>query len=283
MMTAMRVPTVMLCLVVAVATSVTSCKRPPGDRASAPPPPPPRSGAPAQRLSQPEQKPEQKAVAGPVDPDKRVGAIFIDGSLLHVCTGSVVHSAGGNLMITAAHCLAGASKITFVPGFSGDAPPPPTDVWKADAVYLDPRWTASKDPNADYAIARMSNDAGSSVEARAGLALTLGTTPPPGSHITVMGYPAGVGGAPIGCQASTSLTEAGFPSFPCEGLVDGTSGAPWVNGTTLTGVIGGFERGGCAANVSYSAPFDAQTAQLLARADAGGPGDPIPGDPDDSC
>jgi hypothetical protein len=69
----------------------------------------------------------------------------------------------------------------------------------------------------------------------------------------------------------------------CEGLVDGTSGAPWVSGTTLTGMIGGFERGGCAANVSYSAPFDDQTAQLLARAEAGGPGDIVPKDLDDSC
>lgn len=275
----MRLPTVMLCLVVAAATSVTSCKRPPGDRALVPSASPTPSSTPVQHLGQP----QQKAVAAPVDPDKRVGAIFIDGGPLHVCTGSVVHSTGGNLMMTAAHCLAGATQITFVPGFAGDAPPAPADVWKADAVYLDPRWTASKDPNADYAIARLSNDAGGSVESRAGLALTLGKTPPPGSHVTVMGYPAGVGGAPIGCQASTSLTEGGFPSFPCEGLVDGTSGAPWVSGTMLTGVIGGFERGGCAANVSYSAPFDAQTAQLLARAEAGGPGDPLTGKLDDSC
>lgn len=41
--------------------------------------------------------------------------------------------------------------------------------------------------------------------------------------------------------------------------------------------------GGCAANMSYSAPFDAQTAELLARAEAGGPGDPIPNDLQDAC
>lgn len=93
-----------------------------------------------QRLSQP----EQKAVAGPVEPDRRIGAIFIDGGPLHVCTGSVVHSKGGDLIMTAAHCLAGASLITFVPGFAGDAAPAPTDMWKADAVYLDPRWVASR-------------------------------------------------------------------------------------------------------------------------------------------
>lgn len=239
----------------------------------------PRIGGPVQRLSQPQQKP----AAGPVEPDRRVGAIFVDGGPLHVCTGSVVHSSAGNLMMTAAHCLAGASQITFVPGFAGDAAPAPADVWKAEAVYLDPRWTASKDPHADYAVARVANEAGGTVESRVGLALNLGTTPPPGSRVTVLGYPAGVGGSPIGCQASTSVSDNGFPAFACDGMVDGTSGAPWVSGTTLIGLIGGLERGGCAANMSYSAPFDAHTAQLLARAEAGGPGDPVPNDLDDAC
>ncbi len=274
----MRVPTVLLCSVVGLVTLLTSCSRPAG-HASVPSVSPPRTSASVQRLSQP----QHGAVAGPVDPDRRVGAIFIDGGPLHVCTGSVVHSAGGNLMVTAAHCLAGASQITFVPGFAGDGPPAPADVWKADAVYLDPRWTTGKDPHADYAIARLSNGAGDSVEAHVGLALTLGTAPPPGSHVTVVGYPAGVGGSPIGCQGSTSVNDSGFPSLVCEGLVDGTSGAPWVSGTALTGLIGGFERGGCAPNVSYSAPFDGSVAQLLARAEAGGRGDTVPNDLDDSC
>ena len=257
---------------------LTSCSRP-AAHVSAPAPTSSHPSPSVQRLSQP----QSEAVAGPVDPDKRVGAIFIDNGPLHVCTGSVVHSAGGNLIMTAAHCLAGASQITFVPGFAGDAAPASTDMWKVDAVYLDPRWMSNKDPHADYAIARVSNDTGGSVEARAGLALTLGTAPAPGSRVTVVGYPAGVGGSPVGCQASTSVNDSGFPALMCAGLVDGTSGAPWVSGTTLTGLIGGFERGGCVANVSYSAPFDAQTAQLLARAEAGGPGDPVPNDLDDSC
>jgi hypothetical protein len=278
MIKAMRIRILVLCSVVGVATLLTSCHRP-LEHSSGAPVSAPRVGGPVQRLSQP----EQHAVAGPVEPDRRIGAIFIDSGPLHVCTGSVVHSTGGNLIITAAHCLAGASVINFVPGFAGNAAPGPTDVWKADAVYLDPRWTANKDPHADYAIARVSNVAGGPVESRVGLALTLGVTPPPGSRVTVLGYPAGVGGSPIGCQASTSITDTGFPALACEGLVDGTSGAPWVSGTTLIGVIGGLERGGCAANMSYSAPFDAHTEELLARAEAGGPGDPIPGDLQDAC
>jgi hypothetical protein len=267
---------VLLCPVIGLATLLTSCGRPAG-QSSIPSMSAPRTTASAQHLSQP----QQKAVAGPMDPDGRVGAIFLDSGTLHVCTGSVVHSASGNLVMTAAHCLAGASQITFVPGFAGAAAP--TDVWKADAVYLDPRWTAGKDPHADYAIARVSNDAGGSVESHVGLALTLGTAPPPGSRVTVMGYPAGVGGSPIGCHASTAVSETGYPSVACEGLVGGTSGAPWVSGTTITGLIGGLEGGGCAENLSYSAPFDEHVAQLLARAEAGGPGDTVPNDVDKSC
>ena len=96
----------------------------------------------------------------------------------------------------------------------------------------------------------------------------------------MVGYPSGVGGSPIGCQASTAVTDAGFPSLACDGLVGGTSGAPWVSGTTITGLIGGLERGGCAENISYSAPFDEHIAELLTRAEAGGPGDPVPTDLD---
>jgi trypsin-like peptidase len=272
----MRIPMVLVCPVVGVATLLTSCSRPAG-HAEIPSVSSPRPSVSVQHLSQP----QPGAVAGPVDPDMRVGAIFLDSGTLHVCTGSVVHSTGGNLVITAAHCLARAAQITFVPGLAGGAAP--TDLWRADAVYLDRRWIDSKDPHADYAIARVSSDKGGYLESHVGLSLTLSTAPPPGSHVTVVGYPVGVGGSPIGCQASTAVNESGFPSVACEGLVGGTSGAPWVSGTTLTGLIGGFERGGCAENVSYSAPFDEHTAQLLARAEAGGPGDAVPYDLDDTC
>lgn len=272
----MRVSMLVLCSLVGVATLLTSCVRPSG-HATVPSPTSPKTSAPVQRLGQP----QRQAVAAPMDPDLRVGPIFLDGATQHVCTGSVVHSASGNLVLTAAHCLAGASKIAFVPGFAGDAPA--TEVWTADAVYLDPRWISAKDPHADYAIARVSSATGGSVEARTGLALTLGAAPPPGSRVTVMGYPSGVGGSPIGCQTSTSVTDSGYPSLACEGLVGGTSGAPWVSGTTVTGLIGGLEGGGCAENVSYSAPFDEHVGELLARADSGGPADAVPKDAPDVC
>jgi Trypsin-like peptidase domain len=247
----MRVPTVVLCSLVSL-TTVLACD-PSGE----------------------------DAAAAPTQPDPRVGAIFPEGGNVHFCTGSVLHSRSGNLMLTAAHCLLGGSRAGFAPGFSGHAEP--ADLWQVDDVYLDPRWIANKDPRADYAIARVSNQHGGSLEAHAGAALTLGTTPVLGTRVTVTGYPIGAGGSPISCQATTAMTPGGFPSLACDGLVGGTSGAPWVSGTTVTAVIGGPEGGGCQADISYSAPFDEHIAQLLARAEAGGPGDKAPTGYDDGC
>jgi Trypsin-like peptidase domain len=233
-------------------------------------------------------KPEQtvvdeanRIIAAPVDPDPRVGAVFLGGSDLHACTGSVLHSAGGNLVLTAAHCLGAGGPATFVPGFARKAAP--ADLWSVDVLYLDPRWVANRDPRADYAIARVNRADGGSVEAQVGSALSLGSAPAKGSRVNVVAYPAGVGGMPVGCQATTGISDGGYPELPCAGLVDGSSGAPWISGSTVTGVIGGLHGGGCAENLSYSSPFDQHVTDLLARAEAGGPGDVPPAALDDEC
>src|SRR6059058_2782248 len=62
-----------------------------------------------------------RAIAAPVDPDPRMGAIFLSASDLHACTGSVLHSAAGNLVLTAAHCLTAGAPTRFVPGFARKA------------------------------------------------------------------------------------------------------------------------------------------------------------------
>ncbi|WP_292991001.1 trypsin-like serine protease [Mycobacterium sp.] len=222
-----------------------------------------------------------RVIAAPVDPDPRVGAFFLSDNELHACTGSVLHSPAGDLVLTAAHCLITGALARFAPGFARGAAP--EDLWTVDALYLDPRWLATKDPRADYAIVRVSRPSGGSLEASVGSALSLGAAPPRGSQVTVVAYPAGVGGLPVGCQVTTGVSDGGFPELPCAGLVDGTSGAPWISGSTVTGVIGGLHGGGCAENLSYSAPFDAHTTALLTRAQAGGPGDVSPSSFDDQC
>lgn len=216
-----------------------------------------------------------------VGPDPRVGAIFLGSDDMHSCSGSVLDSAAGDLILTAAHCMVGGIKASFVPGFVRTAEP--QRFWQIDEVYLDPRWVSDQDPLADFAIARVSRQAGGSVEAAAGGGFTLGSTPGAGTDITVTGYAFGVGGDPIGCAAHTAPQDRGYPTLRCAGLVDGTSGSPWMTGSTVVGVTGGLEGGGCQENVSYTPPFDGTVKQLLARAESGGPGDVLPTQFDAVC
>ncbi|MCW2514521.1 MAG: Trypsin [Mycobacterium sp.] len=219
--------------------------------------------------------------AGPVDPDPRIGAIFLGGQSLHTCTGSVLHSTTGDLILTAAHCMADGIDASFVPAFTESAEP--QDFWHIDAVYLDPRWVSTQDPMADFAVARVSRPGSGTVEPAVGGGLTLGSAPKVGTDVVVTGYALGEGGAPIGCAAHMAALEHGYPSIRCGGLVDGTSGAPWLSGSTVVGVTGGLEGGGCQENVSYAPPFDDAIKQLVARAEAGGPADDAPTAFEDAC
>lgn len=223
----------------------------------------------------------QAATAKPVPPDPRVGAVFLGGQSLHTCSGAVLDSAAGDLILTAAHCMADGIDAYFVPGFAGTAAG--QDFFHVDAVYLDPRWVTDQDPVADFAVARVTRDTGGPVEARPGAGFGLGSAPTSGTEISVTGYPLGEGGEPVGCVARTTDTDHGFPSLPCAGLVDGTSGSPWVAGAVIAGLTGGLEGGGCEENLSYSAPFDGAVERLLARAEAGGPADAAPMVFDDDC
>lgn len=203
-----------------------------------------------------------------------VGAVFLGASDPHTCTGSVLRSSAGNLILTAAHCLSSDYPTTFAPGFSGQGGPAGT--WTIDTIYLDPRWLTAQDPLADFAIARVSRDGGRSVESAVGTGLTLGTAPTPGTAVTVTGYPLSVGGEPIGCRVGTAAMARGFPALQCSGLIAGTSGAPWRTDSAVVGLIGGLDGGGCDETLSYSPPFDGRIVDLLRRAEEGGPGDTAP-------
>src|ERR1022692_3713578 len=75
-----------------------------------------------------------------------VGALFTTsgGHLAdHFCTASVVHSRGGDLLLTAAHCLTGRplgpGGIVFVPAFhDGESP---YGSWRITAVFVDRKST----------------------------------------------------------------------------------------------------------------------------------------------
>ncbi|MBV9088598.1 MAG: trypsin-like serine protease [Mycobacteriaceae bacterium] len=225
--------------------------------------------------------PSPPPTAAPVTANPLIGAVFVGDTDQHTCTGSVLHSQTGDLILTAAHCLAGGSYAAFVPGFSGDAGP--AGRWKIGSVYMDPRWLSTQDPIADFAVARVSSAGAASVESVVGRGLALGTAPPKGTLVTVTAYPASVGGTPIGCRGDTATGPRGFPSLSCAGLPAGTSGAPWVSGSSVVGLIGGFHGGGCNDDVSYSPPFDGAVSALVGRAEADGPGDTGPTTFNDGC
>ncbi len=249
---------------------------------------------------QPDPAPGAEAPVG--GPLPAVGALFGAGSDEHYCTASVVHSRSGLLAMTAAHCLVGAGAgVRFVPGY-GPSGSGPAGSWTVEAVYATDGWRATQDPSQDYAVLRLAASAPDpaltrgrplTVEGRVGSVGTPGATPgqapaPASSQpIDVRGYPLGKQDAQRACTTAIT-TRNGSPSIDCNDFGPGTSGSPWLTsdtpGTgTLVGLIGGFEQGGCGAQVSYSPTFDASTTALLARADSGGAGDTLPTAADDGC
>jgi hypothetical protein len=218
----------------------------------------------------------------PVPAVARVGAVFFPSVLSlprllplpHVCSGSVVHSASGDVVLTAAHCIfdSGAG-YQFAPGYHDGVFP--FGLWTVRRVYVDPAWLHGHDPRHDYALLtvapRTISGVVRSLESVVG-SYQLGTAPTTGQAVTVIGYRLGVRDQPLGCTAATYDTD-GYPSLDCDGFVDGTSGGPWLSGDTVVGLIGGLHQGGCTPQTVYSSVFDAATAAVLARAGAGGRGD----------
>ena len=277
-----RAAVVLLAAMTAVVPSCAPARQPGAQQAGAHRTDAPQPDAPQHPSPRAAAAPPSPAIsAADVSPDPRVGAIFLGGPPMHTCTGSVLDSASGDLILTAAHCMASGLDTSFVPAFVDDAAP--QDFWRVDDVYLDPRWLADQDPSADFAIARVDHDGGGTIEAAAGGGFVLGSVPAAGTTVTVTGYALGVGGVPLGCVAPTASSVQGFPSLRCGGLVDGTSGSPWTTGSTAVGLTGGLEGGGCQENVSYTPPFDDAIKRLLTRAEAAGPGDVPPAVFDDDC
>jgi V8-like Glu-specific endopeptidase len=206
-----------------------------------------------------------------------VGALFTmsKGKLgRHFCTASVIGSPYGDLVITAAHCVAGISGIVFVPGYDRGAAP--YGIWTVTNIYVDPSWASSSDPDDDVAFLRVSQ-AGSIVpieDVTGAEALKTGT--PARQLVEVIGYPDS-GSQPIVCRNWTREPMTEQLEFDCGGYTDGTSGGPFLASVnpltgqgTVIGVIGGYEQGGLTPQVSYSSMFGANVAALYRQAVAGG-------------
>jgi V8-like Glu-specific endopeptidase len=208
-----------------------------------------------------------------------VGALFTAsaGKLgQHFCTATVIDSPGGDLAITAAHCVTSTSgTVDFVPGY--DNGHTPYGVWTVTKVYVDQAWNSSSNPDDDFAFLRLSR-AGSSVPVEDETGAEKLATGTPASHqqVEVIGYPNSTD-QPITCQNWLSEPMAGQLEFDCAGYTDGTSGGPFLSKVnqktgqgTVIGVIGGYQQGGNTPQISFSSVLSANAAALYKTAVAGG-------------
>jgi V8-like Glu-specific endopeptidase len=210
-----------------------------------------------------------------------VGALFsVSGDRLgsHFCTASVVDSPAGNLIVTAAHCLAAypdatSGGLAFVPAY--DKGSAPYGVWKVTRIFVDSAWTASADPDHDVAFLTVAQPrGGKAIEEFTG-GERLGIDQPSGAVVRVSGYP-NTQDEPISCQNRTLAFSSTQLEFDCDNFTNGTSGSPFlidtgaaIGGATVIGVIGGYQQGGDSADISYAAVFSQDVKALYETAVAG--------------
>jgi V8-like Glu-specific endopeptidase len=194
---------------------------------------------------------------------------------VHFCSGSVIDSPNGNLVLTAAHCVNGRSpgSIDFVPDYRQGSMP--YGVWQVRSIFVDASWTMSQSPDDDFALVQVSQ-AGShhSIESATG-GERLGGALNPERPLQVIGYP-DTTNTPVTCENQGILFTATQIQFDCGGYTIGTSGGPMlvrlpgVSSPLVIGVIGGYEQGGVTAAVSYAARFRSNFVALYQLASAPG-------------
>ncbi|MCJ1680102.1 trypsin-like peptidase domain-containing protein [Streptomyces sp. APSN-46.1] len=211
-------------------------------------------------------------VARTAAPEPAIGALFSpgDGDSDHHCSASVVHSPGGNLIATAAHCVHQGgfrTNLAFVPGYrDGGAP---YGVWVPERIDVDPRWTEDFDPDHDVAFLRLRRPGhpGARLEDLTG-AQTLRVRPELPAPARVVGYPNDAE-RPLDCRNTARAAGPTQLRLDCADVPDGTSGGPVLTGAhTLIGVIGGRDGGGD-EETSYSSYFDAGVLALYERSSGG--------------
>jgi V8-like Glu-specific endopeptidase len=215
----------------------------------------------------------------PFSGEPAVGALFpttASGGLAdHFCTASVVDSPSRDLIITAAHCLAGSTPgIVFVPGYHDGQTP--YGIWNATQTVVDSSWSASSDQDHDVAFVVVAAQSGSAKIQDVTGAETLATSGSPAGPVQVIGYPLGAG-KPISCRNTVTAFGARQLEFDCRAFTNGTSGGPFLAGVdpstgrgTVVGVIGGYQTGGNDPDVSYSISFGGDVRALYQTAVAKG-------------
>ena len=193
----------------------------------------------------------------------------------HHCSASIVASPKGNVIVTAAHCVAGKHTVFFTPGYhDGQAP---YGTWQSAATYIDPGWDTSHDIDGagspyDYAFVVLQPRNGKNVAEVTGAALTLKTDATLPAAMQVVGYPS-TGNAkykdkPYLCDSTVEKDGQYWETLQCTGIPGGFSGGPWiVGGKDLIGVIGGKGQNLPDTDPrNYSVRFDSRVKALYDKA-----------------
>ncbi|MFJ3663639.1 trypsin-like serine peptidase [Streptomyces sp. NPDC090119] len=215
--------------------------------------------------------PLEVTVTAPADArTARVGALFDADRAgrperAHFCTASVVHSPAHDLLVTAAHCVTHTgSRLFFAPGYrDGRAP---YGMWPVGEWVLPERWTADRDEDSDVAFAHVGEVDGRRVEDVVGGNRFAAGTVAGASAVTLFGLP-DARETPVMCTDRPVARGRTQQRVHCPGFSGGTSGSPWLNGSgQVVGVLGGHQRGGSTADVSYSVVLGRAAAALYRTA-----------------
>ena len=196
-----------------------------------------------------------------------------------LCSAVAVDSPAGDLIATAAHCVAGIAvgiggplTVAYVPEYQpGKAP---YGVWYPTRITVAPQWTADQDPNYDLAFVDVTRPASTVPLEQVTGAERFGGAVSAGTLGVLLGYPYDAG-SPVGCRARIKRQSATQLRFDCADFPTGTSGGPLLTGVdphtgigTLAGVIGGYQLGGDQADVSYAAELGPSLTALYRQAAA---------------
>ena len=152
-----------------------------------------------------------------------------------VCSGTVLNSAGKDLVLTAAHCIHGGKgrgffrNFVFVPGQHGGARP--FGEWTAGAWTVLSNWAETSDMRYDVGILVMQPRHGHHIaEVTGGQGIAWNERR--GLPATVLGYPRAplpkYGGNWLAyCQGVTRRGDWGRHRIACD-MGQGASGGPWV-------------------------------------------------------
>ena len=217
-----------------------------------------------------------------------VGALTTDGGSIsnHNCSASIVDSPRGNLIMGAAHCMAGKSGMTFAPGYHDGVTP--YGVWKTVGTSFVPDGWPGGDPNTngspyDVAFALVETHGGQSVQQATGSALHLKINASLPQDVTVVGYPGASHTSyqkkPYKCDSTASAFKQSWITLQCLDIPGGFSGGPWIAKGTMDviGVIGGYGQNLPASDpANYSIRFTDGVKTAYDRAAATDTGTPPP-------